>query len=380
MVAETKLYDALSIKPEASQDEIKKAYRKAALKFHPDKNKDNPNAGEKFKEVSQAYEILSDPEKRKTYDQYGLEFILRGGPPPTPGGGGGGGGGAAAGGMPFEAGGFPGFASAGGGGGTRTFHTSFGGGRGGFNFSNPESIFSEFFRNTGGGMGEEDDIFASFGGMGGMGGMGGGTPRKGSSNFRTQSSGSGLNGSRTRAREPEVETVEKDLMVSLEDIFKGTKKKMKFKRKIFDEKTGKRTMEEKILEMNVPAGMKAGSRIKFGGVGDQEEGVTQDLVFIVKEREHPLFKRDGNNLRATVEISLKESLTGWKRNMATIDGKQVPVGGSGPTQPGKEITFPDLGMSKRKNPSERGDMIITVNVKYPHDFTEEQRRKLREIL
>jgi len=66
MVAETKLYDALSIKPDATQDEIKKAYRKAALKHHPDKNKDNPKAAEKFKEVSQAYEVLSDPEKRKT--------------------------------------------------------------------------------------------------------------------------------------------------------------------------------------------------------------------------------------------------------------------------------------------------------------------------
>ena len=71
MVAETKLYDSLGIKPDASQDEIKKAYRKMALKHHPDKNKDNPSSAEKFKEVSQAYEILSDPEKRTTYDQYG---------------------------------------------------------------------------------------------------------------------------------------------------------------------------------------------------------------------------------------------------------------------------------------------------------------------
>ncbi|KAL9125454.1 MAG: hypothetical protein Q9217_005352, partial [Psora testacea] len=86
MVAETKLYDALGIKPESSQDEIKKAYRKMALKHHPDKNPDNAKASEKFKEVSQAYEILSDPEKRKVYDQYGLEFLLRGGAQAPPGG------------------------------------------------------------------------------------------------------------------------------------------------------------------------------------------------------------------------------------------------------------------------------------------------------
>src|ERR1700761_1596720 len=108
MVAETKLYDALSVSPSATQDEIKKAYRKAALKWHPDKNKDSPNAAEKFKEVSQAYEILSDPEKRKIYDQYGLEFLLRGGPPPPPPGAEGGMGGAGFGGMPGVFAGFGG--------------------------------------------------------------------------------------------------------------------------------------------------------------------------------------------------------------------------------------------------------------------------------
>lgn len=84
MVLEKNLYDALGISPNATQDEIKKGYRKGALKYHPDKNRDNPDAGEKFKEVSQAYEVLSDPEKRKVYDQYGLDYLLRGGPAPPP--------------------------------------------------------------------------------------------------------------------------------------------------------------------------------------------------------------------------------------------------------------------------------------------------------
>src|SRR5689334_8680696 len=126
-----------------------------ALKHHPDKNKD-PASVEKFKEGSQAYEILSDPEKRKTYDQYGLEFMLRGGPPP-PEPGAGGTPFAGAGGMPggFNFSGMPGGA----GGGGRDFHYEFSpgaGGRGGFSFSNPESIFSEFLRgqSMGGGGGE----------------------------------------------------------------------------------------------------------------------------------------------------------------------------------------------------------------------------------
>src|SRR3954470_7431725 len=113
-----------------------------ALKHHPDKNKDNPKSADKFKEVSQAYEILSDPEKRKTYDQYGLEFMLRGGPPPPePGSGGGGNPFASAGGMPGGFDGFDGFGSAGGMPRGKTFHfsTSGGpGGGGGFSFSNPE--------------------------------------------------------------------------------------------------------------------------------------------------------------------------------------------------------------------------------------------------
>ncbi|KAL9591306.1 MAG: hypothetical protein Q9179_007857, partial [Wetmoreana sp. 5 TL-2023] len=218
MVAETKLYDALSVSPTATQDEIKKAYRKAALKHHPDKNKDNPSAGEKFKEVSQAYEILSDPEKRKVYDQYGLEFLLRGGAEaPPPGAGGPGGMPSGFGGMPGGFGGMPGI----GGGGTRSFHFSTGGpggGSGGFSFSNPESIFADFFKQGGAGMGDDDDVFAQFTGGGGGGGR---------SSFRDSPS----DRRRRRAPTPEVTTVEKPLPLTLEELFKGTHKKMKIKRK-----------------------------------------------------------------------------------------------------------------------------------------------------
>ncbi|KNG80424.1 DnaJ domain protein Psi, partial [Aspergillus nomiae NRRL 13137] len=157
MVAETKLYDSLGIKPDASQDEIKKAYRKCALKYHPDKNKDNPSASEKFKEVSQAYEVLSDPEKRKIYDQFGLDYLMRGGPAPPPGGGAGGAGGA--GGSPFD-GGMPGGFSFGGmpgGGGARTFRFSTGpGGGSGFQFSSADDIFRNFAKGGGSGMDHED--------------------------------------------------------------------------------------------------------------------------------------------------------------------------------------------------------------------------------
>ncbi|KAK5551615.1 Molecular chaperone (DnaJ superfamily) [Exophiala xenobiotica] len=381
MVAETKLYDALSISPTATQDEIKKAYRKAALKFHPDKNKDNPNASEKFKEVSQAYEVLSDPEKRKVYDQYGLQFLLRGGQAPPPGAEGmdgmpGGG----FGGMPggFSFGGMPG--GGGGGGGTRSFHFSTNGGSG-FSFSDPNDIFSSFARagaggaagggGGGGGGADDEDIFNLLGGA--FGGRAGGS-RRSASGF-----GSGFGGRQPRPQTPEVTVVERQLPVTLEDLYKGAHKKMKIKRKTFNAQ-GQRASEDKILEMDIKPGLKAGSKIKFSGVGDQEEGGTQDLHFIVTEKPHATLSRDGDDLKTIIELDLKEALTGWKRTVTTIDGKQLNVSGAGPTQPGYEERFPGLGMPLSKKPGERGDFVVQVKVNFPTSLTAAQKGKIKEAL
>lgn len=261
---------------------ISDLYRKAALKWHPDKNKDNPNASEKFKECSQAYEILSDPEKRKIYDQYGLEFLLRGGAPP-PEGGSGANPYAGAGGMPGGFGGFD-FGGMPGGGGTRTFHFSTGGnGSKAYNFTNPEDIFTEFMRSGGGGggmhggaVGGDDDDFGFFSSS--SFGPGGGGPRPG----RTRARSSFAEPPRNREPTPEVTTVERPLPLSLEELYNGTTKKMKIKRKTFDE-TGKRVQTDQILEVPIKPGLKKGSKIKFNGVGDQVEGGRQDLHFILEE-------------------------------------------------------------------------------------------------
>lgn len=159
----------------------------------------------------------------------------------------------------------------GGGGGARTFSY-------GFNFSNPEDLFRDAFR----------DEKMGGGGMGGMGGMGfedilfnaargGAGPRR-----TTRSAFGGDNMRSARQATPEVTTVERPLPVSLEDLFNGTTKKMKIKRKTFDE-TGKRTTSDTVLEVPIKPGLKKGSKIRFKGVGDQEEGGQQDLVFIVEE-------------------------------------------------------------------------------------------------
>ncbi|TVY22016.1 DnaJ subfamily B member 4-like protein [Lachnellula arida] len=379
MVSETKLYDVLGIKADATQDQIKKAYHKMALKFHPDKNADKPDASERFKEVSQAYEVLQDPSKRKIYDQYGLEYLLRGGPPPPePGAGGnpyagatGGGGGMPAGFNFGQAGGMPS------GGGPQGFHYEFsnspgGGGGGGFSFSNPDSIFSEFLRGQGGMGGSSgfEDIFSDL-------------PRSRTSGGRSRAANFGASeaaSARPRAPTPEVTTVERPLPLTLEELYKGAHKKMKIKRKAFDEVTGKRTTQDKVLEMDIKPGLKKGSKIKFKGVGDQEEGGQQDLHFLIEEKKHPLYTREGDDLHLKVDLELKEALTGWKRTVTTIDGRQINIEKGGPTQPGSSDTYPNLGMPLSKKPDQRGNFVVTYNVKFPTFLSQEQKRKLKEIL
>jgi DnaJ-class molecular chaperone len=108
--------------------------------------------------------------------------------------------------------------------------------------------------------------------------------------------------------------------------------------------------------------MKAGSKFKFAGIGDEIEGTKQDIHFIVTEKPHPLFQRKDNDLIATISIPLKDALTGWSRQIKTIDGKTLQVSHSGPTPPNWTETYPSLGMVLPKEPNQRGNLIVKVNV------------------
>lgn len=350
MVRETKLYDLLGIGPSANEAEIKKAYKKMALKYHPDKPDGDT---EKFKEISEAFDILSNKEKRDLYDSYGLEAARRGGfvPPEANGEDG--------------AGGYPGGFPGGGG-----FNFSFGGpGQGGYHSFTTNDAFNIFSQFAGaGGMEGEDDLFSSFMGGGGRrarGGFGGGSPFGGG--FGGAPGGGGFGS----PEKPPAFTIK--LPVSLDDLYNGTTKKMKI--------TRKRGMgsEEKILSVNIKPGWKAGTKVTYAGEGDQQmDGSVQDVVFVIEEKPHPVYKRNGDNLEADVKLSFKESLLGFERVYETLDGKKIRVSNSSPMTPGRTIVYPGRGMPLSKRPGTHGDLVFTVKVDYPTTLTPQQRATIQE--
>ncbi|BFZ61507.1 Molecular chaperone (DnaJ super) [Saitoella coloradoensis] len=365
-------YKILGVPKSASDDEIKKAYRKLALKHHPDRNaNDIEGAKKRFQEVSEAFEVLSDSEKRQVYDQLGEEG-LKGGFGP-----GGGGGGAGPGGFPegfpggFGAGGFPG-------GGTQfKFSTSGfppgGGGRRGFSPSDPNDIFAHFMNAFGGG-GMPGGMSggmpgASFGGMG----MDDDIPMGGTEFFTN--GGAPRGGRRPGSVPEEKEVITKPFAVSLEDIFKGATKRLKITRR----KGGVPT--EKILEIKVKPGWKPGTKITFPNEGDDlPNGTAQDIQFVLEEKPHARFTRSGDDLRLDVELPLVEALTGYSRDVETIEGKKLRVQGTQPVQPGQEVRFPGHGMPISKKPGERGDLVVVFKVKMPSTLTPDKRAALKELL
>uniref|UniRef100_A0AC34R6K6 J domain-containing protein n=1 Tax=Panagrolaimus sp. JU765 TaxID=591449 RepID=A0AC34R6K6_9BILA len=230
-------YKILGIAKGATEDEIKKAYRKMALKYHPDKNKD-PGAETKFKEVAEAYDVLSDAKKKEIYDKYGEEGLKSDGMPGGPGPGG------------------PG--------GANGFHYQFTG--------DPMRMFSQMF---GGGM------FSDFGGFGGAGGPD--IMFSTGDDFGFPMGGMGHGGGRRQRQDP---TVQHELPVSLEDIYKGCTKKMRITRKVVGPDGSMKT-EDKVLSINIKPGWKSGTKITFPKEGDQMPGrVPADIAFVIKDKPH----------------------------------------------------------------------------------------------
>ncbi|KAI7897931.1 uncharacterized protein BX663DRAFT_556253 [Cokeromyces recurvatus] len=361
-------YAILGIPRDADDETIKKAYRKLALKWHPDRNKDKSEvANAKFQEIGEAYEVLSDKNKRAIFDQYGEEGLKGRGPMPEEGG----------------AGGFPGGGAAGGFPGGGTFHFTSTGPGGGFHPSDAEDIFKHFFASFGGGMG----------GMGGMddmpggfsfssstgGGMPGGMPGGGSSRrFRQQQQ----HQRQSHFGEPEKPpAIKRPLPISLEDLYKGVVKRLKVTRKLRDGATGRPVTTDKILTINVKPGWKAGTKIRFPGEGDElENGQTQDIEFVVEEKPHSVYKREGDNLRITIQLTLVEALTGFHKTIKTLDDRTLSVNNTkSVVHSGQESRVPNEGMPNSKT-GRKGDLLITYEVKFPTSLTDAQKEAIKKAL
>ncbi|KAL6850252.1 hypothetical protein ACP4OV_020879 [Aristida adscensionis] len=335
-------YKVLGVDRGASDDDLKKAYRKLAMRWHPDKNATNKKEAEaKFKQISEAYEVLSDPQKRTIYDQLGEEG-LKGQPPPGAGG-------------PGPSSFYPG------GGQSTSFH---------FNPRSADDIFAEFF---------------GFSGMGGMGGMRGEPGFQRSmfgndffaSRFGGEGSASSVNMQRPVHKPPPIEN---RLPVSLADLYKGVTKKMKISREIIDVH-GRVSQMEEILTIDVKPGWKKGTKITFPEKGNEAPNMTPaDIVFIIEEKPHEVFTREGNDLIITEKISLVEALTGCTVRVSTLDGRNVSIPINSVVHPSYEEVIPGEGMPIPKDPTKKGNLRIKFNIKFPSRLTSDQKAGIKRLL
>lgn len=336
-------YNVLKVGRNATEEDLKKAYRKLAMKWHPDKNPNNKKEAEaKFKQISEAYEVLSDKQKREIYDQYGEEGLKGQGPPPGAGGS-----------SPFSNGG----------GGPNVFT---------FNPRNAEDVFAEFFGSS-----------SPFGGMGGFSSMG-----SRSSRFQDGAFG-GFSGTENIFRSfgegapagpRKAPPVENKLPCTLEELYNGSTRKMKISRNIVDA-NGKSTPVEEILTIEVKPGWKKGTKITFPEKGNEQPNVVPaDLVFVIDEKPHSVYKREGNDLVVTQKISLMEALTGCTLNLTTLDGRSLNIPISDIVNAGTEKVVQNEGMPIGKEHGRKGNLRIKFDIKFPTRLTAEQKAGLKRLL
>ncbi|XP_077372972.1 dnaJ homolog subfamily A member 4 [Festucalex cinctus] len=328
MVRETGYYDLLGVGPKASADEIKKAYRKLALKYHPDKN---PNEGEKFKLISQAYDVLSDPKKRDLYDQGGEQAIKEGGM----------GGGSS----PMD-----------------IFNMFFGGGgrmqreRRGKNIVHQLSVTLEDMYNgsTRKLALQKNVICEKCEGYGG---------KKGALEKCSNCKGRGV--------QIKVQQIGPGMIQQIQSMCgdcHGQGESFSSKDRCKNCNGHKVERKKKILEVHIDKGMRDGQKITFHGEGDQEPDLEPgDVIIVLDQKEHGQFKRSDDNLTMTMSIKLVEALCGFKKAISTLDDRTLLIS----SQPGEVIKNNDTkvieneGMPVYRHPYEKGQLFIQFQVEFP---------------
>lgn len=352
-MAKKDYYEVLGVSRDASQEEIKKAYRKQAIKYHPDKNPGDKEAEEKFKIAAEAYEILSNEEKKSKYDRFGHA----------------------------------------------AFDGSGGFGGGGMTM---DDIFSQF-----------GDIFGGFGGFSGFGGFGGGSGRQRTvnkgSNLRVKvklnleeiangvekklkvkkyvacepCSGSGAKEGSSKATcstchgTGQVTHVTNTFLGQMQTA--STCPTCKGEGQMIKEKCSACygegiVKEDDIIKINIPAGVEEGMQVKLSGKGNaaRRGGVNGDLLVIIQEEKHPQLIRDGNDLIYNLYLSVPQGVLGDTVEIPTIDGI-VKIKIESGTQPGKILRLRGKGLPEI-NGYGKGDILVNINVWIPKNLTNEEQK------
>lgn len=348
-MAKRDYYEILGLSKDASQEEIKKAYRKVAIKFHPDKNPDDPSAEDKFKEAAEAYEILRDPQKRQKYDQFGHDGVK---------------------------GGFG------------------GGGAGGMSM---DDIFSQFGDIFGG------SAFESF--FGGSSGGGGRRRQKKGSNLRIKlklTLDEIANGSEKKIKVNRLVRAEgvtfkscgtcggsgqvrRSVNTMLGQMISasacpncGGSGQIIDKRPPGVDRSGLEPREE-VVSIKIPPGVSEGMQLSMSGKGNDAPGggIPGDLLILVEEKEDPILKRDGNNVVYDLYLNFADAALGTSAEVPTIDGK-VRIKIEPGTQSGKILRLRGKGIGDI-NGYAKGDQLIHINIWTPRSLSSDEKTILEQF-